>query len=91
MDNKERRKHPRRKVNVPGELLVDGILYPCRINNISEGGFFVETDVFLSVEEKVLLSSPDIPMKERAGITLRIDASGVGGKFGEDEDTIKNQ
>ena len=87
MDNKERRERPRHQLNIPAELLVHGILYPCRIRNISKGGFFVETEVFFSVEEKVHLTAPAIHMTDKAGITLRIDASGVGGKFEEVDET----
>ncbi len=86
MVDKERRGHRRDHVNIPAELLVHGIHYPCRIRNISGGGFFVETDVFLSVEENVLLTAKDISMVEKAGKTLRIDTSGIGGKFDEEED-----
>ena len=89
MGKKERRKHPRRHFNIPAELRVNNILYPCRIRNISEGGFFVETEVFFSVEEEGLLTAPDFKMAEKPGITLRLDASGIGGKFEEEEGTIK--
>ena len=54
----------------------------------SVGGFFVETEVFFSVEEEVLLTASDIQMTDKAGMTLRLDASGIGGKFEEEEDTI---
>ena len=80
---KDRRKHPRQNFDIPGELLVGGILYPCRIKNISKGGFFVETNVFLSVEEKVRLTAKDISIVEKDGLTLRIEESGIGGKFEE--------
>lgn len=89
MDDKERRRHRRHHVNIPAELFVHGILYPCRIRNISEDGFFVKTDVFLSVEEKALLTTKDIPIIEKTGITLRIDPSGIGGMFEEKEDTLE--
>ena len=81
---KDRRKHSRQNVDIHGELFVGGILYPCRIKNVSEGGFFIETDVFLSVEEKVRLTAKDIAMVEKDGITLRIEESGIGGKFEEE-------
>ena len=82
---RERRKHPRRPVNIPAALLVKGQPYPCRIMNISEGGFFVKCDYFFSIGEKVFITAEDIPMIEEAGRTVRIDLSGIGGIFEKKE------
>ena len=81
MDERERRKHRRLLVDIPAELFVQGQPYPARIRDISEGGFFVETEYFFPIGERVFLTAKDIPIIEKAGKTIRIDLSGIGGKF----------
>jgi hypothetical protein len=89
MVDKERRQHRRDHVNIPAELFVQDQAYPCRIKDISVGGFFVEIELFFPIGEKLLLTAKDIPMVEKAGRTVRIDLSGIGGMFEEKEDTLE--
>ncbi len=89
MVDKERRGHHRHHVNIPAELFVQDQPYPCRIKDISVGGFFVEIELFFPIGEKVFLSAKDIPMIEKAGRTVRIDLSGIGGMFEERGDTLR--
>jgi hypothetical protein len=83
VDDKEKRQHRRQHVNIPAELFVQGQPHPCSIRDISESGFFVVMELFSPIGEKIFLSAKDIPMIEKAGRTVRIDRSGIGGMFEE--------
>ena len=79
----ERREHRRNQVDSAAEIFVQGQPYPCRIRDISEGGFFVTTEFFFPIGEKILITARDVQMIEKTGRTVRIDLTGIGGKFDE--------
>ncbi len=89
MVDKERRGHHRQHINIPAEVFIQGRPHPCSIRDISESGFFVVMELFSPIGKKVFLSAKDIPMIEKAGRTVRIDRSGIGGVFEEREGTLR--
>jgi hypothetical protein len=83
----ERRRHIRKKVHLPGELLMGKQKYPININDISKVGLKIHTkDVLdLDVEDKIILEfildDTDNSKVSKEVIVKKINQTQIGGKF----------
>jgi hypothetical protein len=83
METKDKRKHVRHPVSIPTEIIVQCRRYNGFINDISEGGVFVEIGGLISIGKDISLI-PETPMfgtEKRAGKIVRATTEGIGVKF----------
>ena len=83
----EMRKHPRDPSFIPVECSSsDGVCFTDFIQDISDGGFFIQTDGHFFVSQQITLTfslpkaGKDISV---SGEVVRIDSRGIGVKFNE--------
>jgi hypothetical protein len=82
----ELREFPRRPFSVPVEVSTNGFTYMCFIQNLSHGGVFIHTDFNFKIDQQISmtfsLSKAEKDLTVR-GKVVRVDARGIGVKFGE--------
>jgi len=82
----ELREHRRKVFSVPVEHSINGVSFVYFIQNISNGGVFIQTDSNFHIGQQIILTFS--PPKTEKGITVsgkvvRIDSQGIGVKFDE--------
>jgi len=77
----EKRKHPRRKTFIHVDCLGKKCAFTDFIQNISDSGLYIETQMFLSVNQELSMSffptTSEDPIKI-IGKIVRIDSKGIG-------------
>ena len=93
----ELRKHPRESSFIPAECVSDGISFTDFIQNISNGGVFIQTDADFYIGQQITMTF-SLPKVEKditlSGKVVRFDSQGIGVKFDEllhDIDYIPSQ
>ena len=82
----ELRKYPRKSYFIPAECLSDGVSFTDFIQNISNGGVFIQTDANFYVGQQITMTF-SLPKVEKditvSGKVVRVDSLGIGVKFDE--------
>jgi len=82
----ELRKHPRKSSFIPAECLSDGVGFTDFIQNIGNGGVFIQTDTDFYIGQQITMTF-SLPKVEKditvSGKVVRFDSQGIGVKFDE--------
>ena len=85
-EEKERRKHPRKKAFIHVNCSGNKCAFTDFIQNISDSGLYIETQIPLFTDQKLSMSlsppGPKDPIKI-IGKIVRVDSRGIGVKFDE--------
>ncbi|UCD30999.1 MAG: PilZ domain-containing protein [Desulfobacterales bacterium] len=83
---KERRKHPRKRTFIYIDCLGNKCEFTDFIQNISESGLYIETQMPLLTDQELLMSffhpASNNPI-DSTGTIVRIDSNGIGVQFDE--------
>ena len=82
----ELREHPRKSSFIPAECLSDGVGFTDFIQNIGNGGVFIQTDTDFYIGQQITMTF-SLPKVEKdiivSGKVVRFDSQGIGVKFDE--------
>ena len=82
----ELRERPRKSSFIPAECSSDGVVFTDFIQNISNGGVFIQTDADFYVGQQITMTF-SLPKVEKditvSGKVVRFDSQGIGMKFDE--------
>jgi len=82
----ELREHPRKSSFISTECLSDGVSFTDFIQNISNGGVFIQTDANFYIGQQITMTF-SLPKVEKditvSGKVVRCDSQGIGVKFDE--------
>ena len=80
----ELREHPRKSSFIPAECLSDGVSFTDFIQNISNGGVFIQTEVGFYVGQQITMTF-SLPEVEKditvSGKVVRFDSQGISVQF----------
>jgi len=82
----ELREHPRESSFIPAECVSDGVSFTDFIQNISNGGVFIQTDADFYIGQQITMTF-SLPKVDKditvSGKVVRFDSQGIGVKFDE--------
>ena len=82
----ELREFPRRPFSTSVELSTNGLTYTCFIQNISNGGVFIQTNGNFYAYQQITMTF-SLPKAKKditvSGKIVRVDSQGIGVQFGE--------
>ena len=82
----ELREYPRKSFSIPVEYSTNGIRFIYFIQNISDGGVFIQTDDNFHIDQQIIMNF-SLPKVEKdttvSGKVVRVDSRGIGVKFVE--------
>jgi Tfp pilus assembly protein PilZ len=82
----ELREYPRKPFSIPVEHSTNDVKFIYFIQNISDGGVFIQTDVNFQIDQQIIMKfslfkvDQDIAV---SGKVVRVDSRGIGVKFDE--------
>ena len=78
--------HPRESSFIPAECVSDGVSFTDFIQNISNGGVFIQTDADFYIGQQITMTF-SLPKVDKditvSGKVVRFDSQGIGVKFDE--------